>query len=238
MTRAARCALVGLALLLAGCYASPVPPPRVVADEGRLADEALAGRDYARAAELYRHAVQKAPNSLPLHYGLGVAASYLDLKPEAVREFNWVLERGQVGQAEVENARAWLIRVGALAPPARRAGPASAPVSAADDRPKTGIGSLEGRAVFSEGSQQEPMKRMQLFLIEQPNRVNSYRLRTDEDGRFHFSNVAPGVYKLSDRMVGPPKWRLRVEVKPSQAVFLDLGPGNSTGARDDFPEQS
>ena len=81
------------------------------------------------------------------------------------------------------------------------------------------------------------MKRMQVFLIEQPNRVNYYLLRTDEDGRFHFKSVAPGVYKLSDRVVGPPKWRLRVEVKPGQVVFLDLGPGNSTKVRDDFSGQ-
>ena len=226
--------LAGLALLLGGCYASPAPAPRVEADEARLAAEALAARDYVKATELYRQALEKAPDSLPLHYGLGVAASYLDLKPEAVREFNWVLERGKAGQAEVENARDWLIRVGALAPPARRATVASEPVSAWDAPPKTGTASVEGRAVFSEGPQQEPMKRMQVFLIEQPNRVNYYRCRTDEDGHFHFSNVEPGLYKLSDRVVGPPKWRLRVEVKPGQVVLVDLGPGNSTKVRDDF----
>ena len=76
---------------------------------------------------------------------------------------------------------------------------------------------------------------MTLFLIEQPSRVNYYRLRTDEDGRFNFSKVAPGVYKLSDRVVGQPRWRLRVEVKPGEAAFLDLDPGNSTKAPDDFP---
>jgi len=49
--------------------------------------------------------------------------------------------------------------------------------------------------------------------------------------------VPPGTYKISDRMSGPPTWRLRVEAKPGQLVLLDLGPGNSTRVRDDYPGQ-
>jgi hypothetical protein len=67
--------------------------------------------------------------------------------------------------------------------------------------------------------------------------VHRYHLRTDEDGRYRFANVAPGIYKLSDRITGPPTWRLRVEAKPGQVVFLDLSADNSTKVRDDFSGQ-
>jgi len=80
-----------------------------------------------------------------------------------------------------------------------------------------------------------PVQRMQLILMEYPSRVQYHRVRTDEQGRFRFANVVPGTYKLTDRAAGTPQWRLRVELKPGQDVTLDLGPGNTTRMRDDFP---
>ena len=228
--------VAGLALLLAACHSSPPPASRASVDEALLAAQALEAGDYDRAAGLYRQALVKGPDSLGLHYGLGVATSHLDLRPEAIREFRWVIERGEAGKIEVENARDWLVRVGALAPrSAKTPLPAAHPPTVAEERANSATATLEGRAVSADGPQQEPVRRMTLFLIEQPGRVNYYRLRTDEDGRFRFPEVAPGLYKLSDRLVGQPKWRLRLEIKPGQTAFLDLGPGNSTKVRDDFP---
>ena len=186
--------------------------------------------DYASAIELYRRAVAKSPDSVPLHYGLAVAASRLDLKAEGIREFRWVLEHGKAGTAEVDNARSWLVKVGALAP---RRSPLPLSESSANEAANSASAIVEGRAL-STTAEHGPMKRLQIFLIEQPSRVHHYRLRTDEDGRFRFANVAPGIYKLSDRISGPPTWRLRVEAKPGQVVFLDLSADNSTKVRDDF----
>lgn len=229
-------ALAALALLGAGCNTPPVSAPRTQADEARLAADALDVGDYARAAELYRRMVAQAPDSLPLHYGLAVAASRLDLTPEAIREFRWVLERGEAGKVEVENARKWLVKVGALAPPAR--GPTASSTTNEQAVADSANASVEGRVVAVGGQALGPMKRLQVFLIEQPSRVHYYRLRTDEDGRYRFPIVAPGIYKLSDRVAGLPTWRLRVEAKPGQVVHLDLGPDNSTQVRDDFPGDS
>lgn len=226
-------ALAALALLVGGCYTSPAPAPRADVDEARLAAGALDTGDYARAADLYRRAVAKAPDSLPLHYGLAVAASHLDLKPEAIREFRWVLDRGKAGEIEVENARNWLVKVGAL----RLSREEAAAPSRTSEPTESARASVEGRAVSIAGSSPEPLKRAQIFLVEQPGRARQYRLRTDEEGRFRFPDVAPGVYKLSDRIVGPPQWRLRVEATPGQAIVLNLGPDNSTKVRDDFPGQ-
>jgi hypothetical protein len=38
-------------------------------------------------------------------------------------------------------------------------------------------------------------------------------------------------------VAGQPLWRLRVELKPSEAKLLELTPANSLAMQDDFPER-
>ena len=224
---------LALVALLAGACQSPPPAPPKAADAATLAAQALERGEYEKAAGLYRQALQSQPESLPLHYGLAVAASFLNLKEEAIREFKWVLERGASGTIEVEAARRWLISVGAL--------PRPTVTAAKEPDEKPGAATLEGRAVFAEtGKEAKPVSRLQLFLVGQPNsptKEERYNLRTDEQGHFKFSNVMAGPYKLTNRVAGQPIWRLKVELKASQDIFLELNPANSVNARDDFPEQ-
>ncbi len=222
------------ALALLACRGPSTAPPRAVADPGLVAAAALERGDYAQAVALYRQAVRQQPDRLPLHYGLAVAASHLNLKDEAVREFSWVLEWGPAGSTEVERARRWLTSAGVLQRPV-------AVVATALDDQAPGNASMEGRAVFAEGNQPpQPVSRMQLFLVGQPDSPTQrerYNLRTDEDGRFKFPSVVPGPYKLTNRVAGQPIWRLRVELKPGETTLLELTPANSVAARDDFPER-
>lgn len=219
-----------VALLGVGCSA-PAPAPRSETDIAVLAADALDAGQYAKAADLYRRALAKAPESVALHYGLAVALSHLDGKAEAIREFLWVLERAVPGTPEADNARRWLVSVGALAArPTASFGP--------DEPSAASTATVEGRVLSVGGPESGPLKRQQLVLVEHPSRVHHYRMRTDEDGRYRFTGVAPGIYKLSDRVTGPAKWRLRVEAKPGQAIFLDLGPDNSTSVRDDFRDRN
>jgi len=139
--------------------------------------------------------------------------------------------------AEVDAARLWLVRAGALPP-----GPFAKPDSTRPERERqAGNASLEGRAVFAEAGQEpKPMRRMQLFLVGQPDsptKEERYNLRTDEEGNFKFPDVIPGPYKLIDRVAGLPSWRLRVELKPSETKVLELTQGNSLAIQDDFPDQ-
>jgi Carboxypeptidase regulatory-like domain len=221
------------ALALAGCQPSTAPRQTsdAVKDAGTLASEALERGDYMRAAELYRAALTSAPEALPLHYGLGVSASFLARKPEAIRELTWVLEHGEAGSNEVRSARQWLLSVGALP---RYAGSPTAAVdpetTALDQKPAPA--SVHG-AVTIDGA---PQERMQLFLMEHPSRIKYFRLRTDEQGHFRFEGIPPGTYKLTERAAGYPIWRLRVDLTPGQDVVLDLSAANSTKVRDDFPD--
>ena len=61
-------------------------------------------------------------------------------------------------------------------------------------------------------------------------------VRTDQDGRYVFTKIPPGAYKLTNTVAGPPLWRLRVTIDPGRETTLDLNNGNSLTVRDDFPQ--
>lgn len=229
-------ALALLGLLLAvdtACQSQTTSPPAVQVgeDPGARAGAALAAGRYAEAIGLYHEALLRTPDSVPLRYGLAVALSYSD-RGAATREFLWVLESAPPGSPEAVESRAWLARAGAL--------PQTAFERATNQEVQSDSSALFGRAIFAEkGERPQPMRRMQLFLVGQPNtptKEERYSLRTDEDGSFKFSGVVPGPYMLTNRVAGEPTWRLRVELKPSEEKQLELGPGNSTQAQDDFPQ--
>ena len=241
MMRRARFWLLIVSLALPACQAAPSAVPASPAKNlAALATEALESGDYARAADLYRLGLAAAPESVPFHYGLGVSVSYLNRRDEAVKEFRWVLEHGLPTSDEVRAARRWLESVGAL----RRAATveAEAPKATeepADGAPKPATASISGRVTF-EGNSGDvvAMERMTLFLHSYPVRVKYLRIRTDEQGRYSFTGIPPGIYKLTDQIAGSVRWRLRVEVKPGQDMTLNLESANSTRVRDDFPPGS
>jgi tetratricopeptide (TPR) repeat protein len=228
-------ALLGF-LVLAGpaCQAqTSTPPARVEADPAVRAGAALDAGRYAEAEALFREALARTPESVALRYGLAVALSYTD-RGAAIREFQWVLANAQPVSQERVESQAWLARAGAL--------PSVPTASSRSAEPERQVGNavLVGRALFAEaGAKPEPMRRLQLFLMGQPDsptKEERYVLRTDEDGGFKFPNVPPGPYMLTNRLAGQPIWRLRVEIKPAEEKQLELTPANSTATRDDFPE--
>jgi tetratricopeptide (TPR) repeat protein len=228
-------ALLGF-LVLAGpaCQSqTSTPPARVEAEPAARAGAALEAGRYAEAVALFREALARTPESVALRYGLAVALSYTD-RGAAIREFQWVMASAQPGSQERVESQAWLARAGAL--------PSVPPVSSrsAEPEPQAGNAVLVGRALFAEaGAKPEPMRRLQLFLMGQPDsptKEERYNLRTDEDGTFKFPNVPPGPYMLTNRLAGQPLWRLRVELKSAEEKQLELNPGNSVAVRDDFPQ--
>ena len=108
-------------------------------------------------------------------------------------------------------------------------------VDAGQEEPKAisrrAMAALHGRMTFGTGPGDVcPARRALLFLHDYPNRVVYLRIRTDEQGNFSFPKVPPGVYMLTDRAAGPPRWRLRLELKAGADMSLNLDPGNSTAS--------
>jgi hypothetical protein len=188
--------------------------------------------EWARAADLLRLALAQDPSDAALHYYSAVAATRLDRRDDAIREFRWVVANVAPDLPEAVEARQWLIRAGILARPAEAA--VAAPDVLSEEA--AGDSGLQGRVVWAG---ERSTARVQLFLKGAPKSPNAERqwvLRTDESGRFEFTRIPPGTYMLTDKVAGERTWRLRVRLEPGQVTSLDLGEGNNARVRDDFPE--
>ena len=225
--------LLGLTLVL-GCASPPSPSSERPAAARDIAAEALAASaraDWVHAAELLRQALQQDPARADLHYHLALAASHLDRRDEAIREFQWVLANLAPELPEAVEARRWLIEAGVLA---RAVGTPTAPSDRITEE-TPGDSGLQGRVVWADG---RPTAREQLFLKgapKSPNATLQWVMRTDDSGRFEFKRIPAGTYMLTNRIAGEPTWRLRVQLAPGETATLDLGEANSAKVRDDFP---
>ena len=233
MTARARLLAVWVALLLGACQGSPEPPAPTITTIGDPAAEsraALEAGDCAGAVAPLRAALASEPDSLFLHYNLGVCASQVGGVDEAVREFRWVVSRADPDSPEAQTARRWLIEAGVLR---------EEPAVAGKPDPTVGEGALRGVVAWGEsGRAPAPLARQQLFLKGlrgTSNRALQYVRRSDDSGHYEFKNIPPGTYKLTDVIAGRPRWRLRVSLDPGKDVALDLGPANAATVRDDFP---
>ena len=217
---------------LAAC-SGPAPAP-VEYDVVAEALKAFDRSDWVLAARLLPEAVAKRPTDVKLHYSLAVAATHLELRDEAIREFRWVVATAP-DTPEGQAARNWLLAAGLLTPASTATADLTVPVD-----PDRGDGGLKGRVSWADGEPPVKLNRMQLFLRGVPGTPTKdvqMVLRTGEDGSYEFRNVPAGEYRLSNRIAGEPVWRLRVKVPPSETVSLDLTQGNSLSVRDDFPGQ-
>ena len=224
------------ALVMAGCQRAPAVPgasaPAVVnhVDEAKTA---LATANWAAAAPHLRAALLQDPDSLFLHSNLAVCATWLDLKDEAIREFEWVVAHAPADSEETKTARSWLA--------ANRAAILSAAAGLATDDPNAGDGRVHGQVLWGESAQAPaPLPRYQVFLLglrDTPTKEFFRVLRTDAGGNYVFAKVPAGSYKLTDTIGPEPKWRMKVTVEQAQDLSIDLMPDNIVKRRDDFPER-
>lgn len=219
-----------LALVL-GCTSPQPPGPGPAVRD--LAAEGLAAvdrGDWASAAPLLRQALGQDPTNAKLHYHLAVAASHLDLRDEAIREFRWILANLAPDLPEAREARRWLTSAGVLARSADTAAPSE---QITEETP--GDSGVEGQVLWADG---RPTARLQIFLKgapKSPNQTLQWVMRTDDSGRFAFKRIPAGTYMLTNRIAGAPTWRLRVTLAPGETTTLDLSEANSAKVRDDFP---
>jgi hypothetical protein len=233
MTRRVGLALICAGLLLGACQRSPKvtePTVQTIVDPAADARAAVAANDCAGAVPHLRRALSSEPDSLFLHFNLGVCAERLGVRDETILQFSWVVANVEPSSSEAQTARRWLIEAGVLTEDA---------VSETKEDPTVGDSTLHGTVVWAEPSRgSEPRGRQQLFLKGLPGTATKelqYVRRSDDNGNYEFKNVPPGTYKLTDVIAGQPKWRLRVTLAAGQNIALDLGPSNAASARDDFP---
>jgi Carboxypeptidase regulatory-like domain len=227
-------ALLGFTL---GCTSPPPSSPTPVATTRDVGAEAMAAIDraeWARAAELLREALRQEPSSVKFHYHLALAGTHLNLRDEAIREFQWVLAHVAPELPEAQEARRWLTDAGVL--PRSGSETASTTPSEGITQETPGDSVVSGRVVWADG---KPTARLQIFLKGAPKtpvQTLQWVRRTDDSGYFEFKRIPPGTYMLTNRIAGEPLWRLRVQLEPGQTLTLDLSEANNAKIRDDFPE--
>jgi hypothetical protein len=227
-------ALLGFTL---GCTSPPPSSPTPVAATRDVGAEAMAAIDraeWARAAELLREALRQEPTSVKFHYHLALAGTHLNLRDEAVREFQWVLAHVAPELPEAQEARRWLTDAGVL--PRSGGETASTTPSEGITQETPGDSVVSGRVMWADG---KPTARVQIFLKgapKTPTQTLQWVRRTDDSGYFEFKRIPPGTYMLTNRIAGEPLWRLRVQLEPGQTLTLDLSEANNAKIRDDFPE--
>jgi len=105
----------------------------------------------------------------------------------------------------------------------------------------TGSARLKGTVTWAEGNEPPgPVYRRALLLRGLPGAANEgrrYTLRTNAQGEYVFDRILGGEYELTDNMTAGFHWRLRIQIHDGDEMTLDLTPGNSIQARDDFPER-
>lgn len=229
-------AAIGLSLAIGGCQRAAERPsitPGPVVGAVAEARQALAMQAWAAAAPHLRAAIAQNPNDLFLHYSLAICATWLELRDEAIREFEWVAAHAPAESEEAKTAHQWLADArGRAQPTGARGGSGLAP------DPTPGDGGLHGIVLWGEAGQAPTLqRRLQLHLIGlpgSPTKDRRYTLRSDEYGHYEFQRIVPGTYQLTNVIAGRPKWRVRVLVEAGRDVALDLTPGNGIGVRDDF----
>lgn len=222
----------GLALL-GGCGERPRPQPRAAPAPDLLgqARAAMSRGDYATSVQLLREVLAERPEHVEAHYRLAVSASWLDRTDEAETQFEWVVAHGPADSPEVQAAREWLR--------AFRARAKDAP-SPEPSKPRADRATVSGRVLWGPDGSVAPQPYFQLFfkgLPGSPVEDEFHRVRTDEEGRYRIPDVVPGEYVLTNRVAGPPIWRLKVVVKAGETLELNLTPENSVKVRDDVPER-
>jgi len=230
-------ALVTTTLTASGCRESrpQLSKATVEVDPLPAARDAMGRHDYATAVTLLRETLARQSANVEAHYRLAVSTSHLDQLDEASREFEWVVTNAQPDAAEARIAREWLTSRTTVTRSSNTPAPGAASTSVAPPAQRPELATLSGRAVGPSG----PMSRLQLFLKGLPEssvKDEYHLLRTDSQGNFHFANVMPGEYVLTNAIAGPPLWRLKVVLARGQRLTLDLSTSNGIGARDDLPE--
>lgn len=227
--------LIVCALGPAACQnAQPQSPASNAAPSVNHAEEArkaFTARNWSTAAPHFRAAIALDPGSLTLHHGLATCASWLGLIDEATVEFNWVLAHAPSGSAEAQIAREWLATLETET---------DSKVAADDPAdPKRGDAGVHGVVTWeAPGQPYNVLPRAQLHLRGLPGTPTqglSYYLRSDKEGRYEFSRIKAGPYRLTDAIAGDARWNLKIEVKSAENLALDLSPSNGTANRNDFP---
>jgi tetratricopeptide (TPR) repeat protein len=235
--------LIGAVLLLAACQQPPAFQPAATSALAPAAqmraegDALMAGGHYAAAVEKFRQAIDLEPGSVPLRFALGTAYSFLDRRSEAVAEFRWVVPNAAAGSTEHQEARRWLVHVGAL----EEAPAAIAEADGSDDAARkpdpASLGSITGQTEWAGVIPTEHRIRLRISMLgtEDSTRPVQRRAEILLGEKFEFKDIPEGQYRLlgihDDKII----WEQRFAVRAGKQTDLALNQAASSVPPNTFP---
>ena len=224
--------VLAAAILLAACQQTPVarpPASKAVSPTERLkaeGDALMAKASYADAVEKYLRAADLDPAAIGPRFGLGSAYSFLEKRPEAIAQFRWVLDRADTSSTESQEARRWLLRVGALPMPAAVANAGQRDARAVDP---SSTGHLVGRTQWPEVTPQRRLISGSLRLAgDEPVTQDVKRTRAFRLGdAYEFKDIPAGRYRVVAVIDETTVWDEKVAVEAGKDTTLDLSQSTS-----------
>ncbi|HJR02832.1 MAG TPA: tetratricopeptide repeat protein [Methylomirabilota bacterium] len=237
--------LLVAALLLAACQQPParqVPAPSAVSPAEQMLAEGgalMAQGNYVTAVERLRQAADLEPGSVPVRFALGTAYSFLGKRPEAIAQFRWVMSNAPAESTERDDARRWLVRVGALveSPPA----PGKSDVVSSDATAKTidpaVQGSISGQTQWTGVTPAEHQLPVTIAIVGSEDATRELRQRTQIrlGERFEFKDVREGQYRLIGAFADKILWDQSVTVKGGKQTDVALSQATSLVPVNTFP---
>ena len=237
-----RILLLAAALLLAACQQPPAyqPVTSAVSPAAQLHAEGMAlmaRGDHPGAVEKFRQAIDLEPDRVSFHFALGTAYSFLDRRPEGIAQFRWVMANADAESAEYQEARRWLLRVGALVESAAVArGPEAASETSKTVDPAA-QGSVAGETRWSGVTPEQSAIPIRVSLVgsEEDTKHVGQRRNISLGERFEFKDVPQGQYRLVGIFDDKIIWDQSVTVKGGKQTDVALDQGGSSVPPTTFP---
>jgi tetratricopeptide (TPR) repeat protein len=234
--------LLGAALLLAACQQPPALPapatnsPSAAAQLRAEGDALLAGGHHADAVEKFRQAIDLEPTSVPLHFALGTAYSFLDRRSEAIAQFRWVVASAAPDSHEYQEARRWLLRVGVLEESRSVQSRADDPSDTARKADSAGSGTIAGRTEWP-GVTLEHKIRLRISMLGTDDTTRAVQRRADIHigEKFEFKDIPEGQYRIVGIYDDMTVWAQTFAVRAGKQTDLALNQAASSVPANTFP---
>jgi len=197
----------------------------------------MAGGHYAGAVEKFRQAIDLEPTSVPLRFALGTAYSFLDRRSEAIAQFGWVVANAASESTEYQEARRWLVRVGAMEESPAAVAKTDASIDAARKSDLARQGSISGQTEWPGVTPAEHKVRLRISMlgIEDSTRAVQRRAEILLGEKFEFKDVPEGQYRILGIHDDKTVWEQRFTLKAGKQTDLALTPAASSLPANTFP---